>query len=167
MWRRSKLSCKLCHILLPHEASSTENRFQLIELLSEGPIGIPTQSRFCQDNRLLSTNWQQGPIAEDSTYTTHWTWRSWPGVSVCLCLCYWNVLCKLSKAKCKHQSSLKPFDLQWYPDFKKCQCDSGTKLWLCPANISLNCRTTPWDGLYTQYCLLDWGSKIWYPTDLR
>lgn len=42
----------------------------------KGSHGNP-QTQADASNRLLSTNWQPGPISEDNTHTTHWMWRSW------------------------------------------------------------------------------------------
>lgn len=41
-----------------------------------GCHGNPSQPGYCQGYCLLSTNWQEGPTAEDNTYTTHWTQSS-------------------------------------------------------------------------------------------
>lgn len=51
----------------------------------EGPMEIPPQKNpgcCCQNYGLLSTDWQQGSIAEDNTHRTHWTWRCWAGAHI-------------------------------------------------------------------------------------
>lgn len=66
------------HLLSPNEASSTRIGLHLIELLAKSQQTTQEYSNnpgCCQDNRFLSTNWQQGPITKDNIYTTHWTWR--------------------------------------------------------------------------------------------
>jgi hypothetical protein len=46
----------------------TEIELYLIEFLANGePQKSPQMSVYCQEHRLLSTNWQQSPIDEDNT----------------------------------------------------------------------------------------------------
>lgn len=52
------------HLLSPNEVFSTRTELHIIELLAKVN---PQPSQTCQDHRLLSTSWQQGPIPEDST----------------------------------------------------------------------------------------------------
>lgn len=46
------------------------------------PIEISKNSG-CWQNSLFSTNWQQGPIAEDNNDTSHWSWGGWAGAFMC------------------------------------------------------------------------------------
>ena len=89
MWRWSKWNCQITgetaptgHLLSQNEAFSTGIRLHLTELLAKGaPWDPPNKPSCCQASRLPSTNWQQRPVAEDSTYTTHWTWGTLAGVN--------------------------------------------------------------------------------------
>lgn len=75
-----------------------------------------------------------GPIAEDNTYSSHWTWRRrasafietsplWTSVHGTgkYSACY-------PRGKSKHQRSYKPFSLQWRPVCKILGCIRSTKL---------------------------------------
>lgn len=60
------------HILSSNQASNTRIGLHLIKLLLKwrGPMETPNNPGRCEDYRLLSRNWLQCPIAEDTTYTT-------------------------------------------------------------------------------------------------
>lgn len=81
--------------LLSQNLRDTRTELHLIELLAKGvPWKSPNNPGCCQDYKLLSTNWQQGPVPEDYTHTTHWTWRDGAGTyieSSPLCSCFFGI----------------------------------------------------------------------------
>jgi len=83
--------------------------------LAEWAAQQPPNPGCCAGYRLFSTNGEQGSIAEDNTYAILWIWRCRavaymePSLLCSSCLWYRKVLCMLSREKCKHHTSHKPF----------------------------------------------------------
>lgn len=61
-----------CHQIEPSSTRIELYLIDLIVLLAKGdPWESINTSGYCQDYRLLYTNWEQGPIDKDNNYTTH------------------------------------------------------------------------------------------------
>lgn len=65
--------------------------YSYLNCCTKDPLISRNNWECCQDYRLLSTNWQQGCIGEDNTFTTHWTQRSRAGNYVQLSLLYSSI----------------------------------------------------------------------------
>lgn len=108
-------------------------RLHLIELLAKV---VPQESSnypgCCQDNKLLSTNWQ-GPTAEGNTYPTHWTWRTPAGAHIEVSSLCFSVFGTGKYSICFQKRNIKPKKLQtvylqWYPAFKTKSHSTYSKL---------------------------------------
>ena len=122
MWRWSKWNHQIMvedivptgHLLSPMEASSTGVGLHLIELLAKGALcESPNDTGCCQDYRLFSTNWQQGPNAKDNLYTNHWTWRGQTSAYVEPSLLYSTVFCS---GVCSEQLHMENMNTKPYTD---------------------------------------------------
>jgi hypothetical protein len=150
------------HLLSPMEASSTGVGLHLIELLAKGALcESPNDTGCCQDYRLFSTNWQQGPNAKDNLYTNHWTWRGQTSAYVEPSLLYSTVFCsgvcseQLHMEKHEHQAIHRPLIYHSVLSAEYAGTMVAQSLWGSSTNTLFNLRPTLWAETHTWHCLGD------------
>lgn len=141
IWRCSKQNCQkiegdkapIGYLLSPNEVFNSGTTLHLIKLLANGAPRKDTSNLSCCQSYVALHQLTISPIAEDKTYTTFWTWRSYavaysessPPTDKPQ---YWKSLCMLPKKKDKHKPSYKPFYIRWWLTCSMCQWNSGTKV---------------------------------------
>lgn len=159
------------HLFSANKAYSTENDLHLTELLAIGNLWESTNnpgSYKCY--RMLSTNWQEDPIAEDNSYTTNWMCNSLTRAYVnSFLLC--DSMFGIRYSTCYHKRNINTNpakNLSEYNGVLSARCTTAvlTKL-MGIINIYLIwLRPITKDGTHSWSCLVDQEPETVQPKDL-